>query len=301
MATDFGDDGSIPGWSRVTGIWLGGAIDVLTHTSDPPAYARRTLGPRWTTPPGPKPIRGWPRGSADNLHNSDTQALRDTDNCVSAIVYRPTANCAVMVVAATDVDEAESVWRPVLGQRLRIVQNRWSKGQLAAVTDELVAHWADWTIGAVTGLVDEDSQSQVEATVLRVVPAMAAWATAVPQGLLQINPTLRPTKSAPAILRTDPRPQPVRPDRLTFPNRDRHPAAPRSTNHVLYGVSLEGGSAAQLPSTSSPSSVRSPGGHPGTGSRRAFAAMTHSSSPTCRVINECIGTPTYRMDADLIL
>ncbi|SDO59919.1 hypothetical protein SAMN04515671_1444 [Nakamurella panacisegetis] len=196
VATDFRDDGSIPGWATVTGIWLDGVIDVLEQTPVPPASARRTFGPRWVTPPGPKPVGGWPRGSAEDLYKVDTQALREDENCVSAIVYRPHSNRAVMVVAATDVGMAESMWRPVLGRRVLIVQSQWSKGQLAAVRDELVENWDDWTIGLVSEVVDEHSQTRVEALILRVMPAMAAWARAVPDGILQIHPTLRPDLQA---------------------------------------------------------------------------------------------------------
>jgi hypothetical protein len=203
VATDFGDDGSIPGWAGITGIWLGGVIDVLAQTPVPPASARRTFGPRWITPPGPKPICGWPPGSADDLYEVDTQALREDENCVSAIVYRPHENSAVMVVAATDVDEAESLWRPVLGRRLQIVQSRWSSPQLTALGDELAVHWNEWAIGLVSQVVDEHSQTRVEAIMLRVMPSTAAWARAVPDGILQIHPTLRPA-TRPAGLSQNP-------------------------------------------------------------------------------------------------
>lgn len=45
----------------------------------------------------------------------------------------------------------------------------------------------------------------------------------------------------------------------------------------------------QCPSMSRPGSVCSVGGQPGTGMRRALAAMTQSSPPTWRVMNECAG------------
>lgn len=192
IGTEHNEDGAIPGWATVTGIWLGDAIQVLTQTSTPPGTARRTFGARWITPPCAPPDEGWPAGSQDELFAIDMQALRDADNCVKTVMYRPRPDSVVMVVVAVDVAEAERVWRPVLGSRLCIVQSRWSNRQVEQVRADLHAHWHDWTISSFGGPAAQDAQVHVTAEVLRVMPGLAVWAREIPEGLFDVNPALLP-------------------------------------------------------------------------------------------------------------
>jgi hypothetical protein len=190
VATEHNENGCIPGWATVEGTWLGDFIQVLTQTSTPPASARRAFMPQWVTPPCAPPEEGWPAGSQDELVTIDMRALRDADNCVTTVVYRPRPDSVVMVVTAVDVAEAERVWRPVLGSRLCVVQSRWSKRQLEKVRADLRSQWDDWTISSFGSPVGEDGQTYVAAKLLRVTPDLAAWARDIPEGLFEVDPTL---------------------------------------------------------------------------------------------------------------
>lgn len=146
------------------------------------------------TPPCPPPPGDWPAGSAQDLFKTDLKFLIDADNCVSTVMFRPRPDSVVMVVVATNTEEAEAAWRPVLGPRLCIVRSRWTKGQLDQVRDDLVSRWEEWTISAIGGPIAEDAQRSVDALVLRVMPGMAAWARDLPDGLFHVTPTLRPDR-----------------------------------------------------------------------------------------------------------
>jgi hypothetical protein len=192
VATEYGPDGSIPGWATITGVWLGDAIEVR-HQS--PRRPGRPRSADWTRPPCPPPAGGWPTGmnggETENL-TFDLGDLQDTGAAVTVVIFRPGQNQAVLVVAASDPAAVESRLRPQLGPRLCVVSSRWTKDQLDAASATLREHIHDWKISSFGHGVDHDGQAVVEVTVLRVLPEMAHWATGLPDGLPQVIPVLAP-------------------------------------------------------------------------------------------------------------
>lgn len=195
VATDFGADGSIPGWATVTGIWRGDRIAVETQSPVPPASRRPTAGPWLTRPPCPPPAGGWPVGvngrKAENL-TFDCGDLLATGAAVASAQFRPGPDQMVIVVAAADERAVERWLRPQLGPQLCVVKSRWTRGQLDAVTATLREKQEAWTANTFGESVGDDGQAYVTTTVLRVTADMADWVTALPDGLLRVSPLLVP-------------------------------------------------------------------------------------------------------------
>ena len=193
VATEYGPDGSIPGWATITGLWSGDAVEVH-HQS--PHRPPRSLRGVWTRPPCPAPAGGWPTGSnGDETEDLtfDLGDLQDTGAAVSVVVFRPGPGQTVLVVAAGDPAAVESRLRPQLGPRLCVVVSRWSRNELDHASATLQQHLHDWTISSIgNGGAAEDGQAMVEVTLFRVLPEMAPWATGLPDGLLQVIPVLTP-------------------------------------------------------------------------------------------------------------
>ncbi len=125
-------------WATITGTWTGVAITAVT--ADPLTTEARHTIPRWTDPPCPAPVGGWPPGTQEDVHRlADPAGLRDDDHMVVRILYRPGPDAVALILAAGDVGAAEKRWRPVLGDRLGVVQSRWSTADLDAVADGLLA------------------------------------------------------------------------------------------------------------------------------------------------------------------
>lgn len=187
-------------WSTITGIWVGEAIKILSHVPTSPSDRYpEPMFPDWTVPPCPAPDQGWPAGTQQDLMELDLADLRASENCVTTVTYRPRNDSVVLVVAATDVATAEEQWRPLLGARLCVVQSRWSKRQLEEVTDVLLGGWQHWAISMISRPVDDHAQSSVDTEVLRVPPDLAKWAAGLPDGILEVRPTLTPVGVSVAV------------------------------------------------------------------------------------------------------
>lgn len=191
VATDFADDGSIPGWATITGIWREDRIEVETQSPVPPASARRGPYAELTRPPCPPPPGGWPPYDGENLDFDAGDLLRN-GAAVMVAQYRPGPGRLALVVAATDTDAVEARLRPQLGPRLCVVPSRWTRDQLDATRAVLHGKWEDWTIETTGESVDEDGQAYVEATLFRVLPELADWSTTLPDDLLRVVPVLVP-------------------------------------------------------------------------------------------------------------
>ena len=183
-----------PVWSSITGIWRGDDLRVLSQRLAPPSGRPQEAFPDWSVPPCPAPEGGWPIG--DQLDLVDLDLLQSSENCVTTVTYRPRPDIVVLVIAVTDVAAAEAQWRSLVGSRLCVVSSRWSKQQLEEITARLVANYRTWGISMVSRRVDNDAQSWVEAEVLRITPDLAAWAQALPDGVLELRPTLVPLNAA---------------------------------------------------------------------------------------------------------
>lgn len=190
VATEFSDQGAIPGWTTLTGRWLGQAIAVLAQSPEPPPGTRPEQ-PRWTEPPCPVPPGGWPVGGEDTI-GQIPRDLKDSGAVVTSVLFRPAPDRVVLVVAASDVQRVEERLRPTLGDRLCVVPSRWRKDQLDEVRGVILKHWTDWDVYMMSSPTDDDAQTHIHPSLLRVLPDMASWAESLPDDILQVSATLRP-------------------------------------------------------------------------------------------------------------
>jgi hypothetical protein len=173
--------------ATVTGVWLGDAIQVQDQSPDGPAAPVHV---EWTTPPCPAPDGGWPRGKPDDNLVFDLGELQTDGTAVSVVIFRPSAEQAVLVVAADDVEAVRTVLVPQLPGRVCVVPSRWSRAQLDQVRVHLDEHWADWYLDVWGERADEHGQLAIEVELLRVTNALADWADTLPDGLLTLVPSL---------------------------------------------------------------------------------------------------------------
>ncbi len=197
VATDFGEDGSIPGWATVTGVWRGDQIEVEGQSPVPPAPQRRGPWTRMTRPPCPPPPGGWLTGvngpEAENL-DVDPGDLLTSGAAVTLAQFRPGPDQLVIVVAAADEEAVEAWLRPQLGPRLCVVRSRWTRAQLDAAYAVLRDKWGDWTADTFGEGTDDDGQAYLETRLFRVLPEMANWAAGLPDDLLRVSPVLTPAR-----------------------------------------------------------------------------------------------------------
>jgi hypothetical protein len=131
----------------------------------------------------------------DNL-DFDLGDLEATGAAVTVVIFRPSANQAVLVVAAADPAAVEARLRPQLGQRLCVVLSRWTKRDLDLVCGHLRDHWDDWDIISLGVTASEEAQAQVTAKLARMLPQTAAWVATLPPGILSLDPWLVPARAS---------------------------------------------------------------------------------------------------------
>ena len=192
VPTEFGPNNAIPGTATIGGIWLGDAIEVQSQS---PAGAPHHAAPEWTTPPCPPPVGDWPHGEPDHNLDFDLGDLQTSGAAVSVVIFRPSSDQAVLVVAASNVDAVETALRPQLPDRLCVVPSRWTRAQLDEVHAHLDEHWDDWTLDIIGPHADERAQPSIHVELVRVTAALADWADALPTGLLTLWPSLSPPSS----------------------------------------------------------------------------------------------------------
>jgi hypothetical protein len=127
----------------------------------------------------------------DNLE-FDLGDLEDTGAAVTTVIFRPSDDQAVLVVAAADIPAAEALLRPQLSDRLCIVPSRWTREQLDAVQEQLTVMWDRWGIYGFGTLCDEQAQASITVALLRVTDDIADWAAGEPDGLIALEPCLAP-------------------------------------------------------------------------------------------------------------
>jgi hypothetical protein len=76
-----------------------------------------------------------------------------------------------------------------------VVPSRWTKHEIEAVHGHLRRHWEDWNIYQSGVTASEDGQALVTASLTRVLPEVAAWAAALPAGVLNLTPWLVPARA----------------------------------------------------------------------------------------------------------
>lgn len=186
-------DGRIDGWATVGGEWLGPGIRV--EGQDAQARPGRDI-PRWTRPPCPPPPSGWPRGHARENLDFDSGDLVTTGAAVTFVLFRPSDDQTVLVVAAGDPAAVEAQLRPQLGDRLCVVASRWTKAQLDDAFGHLRARFKPWQIYKAGPQVDEDAQASIGANLVAVTGEIATWANDHPPGLVSLEPWLTPVQRA---------------------------------------------------------------------------------------------------------
>ncbi len=184
----FERDGAVEGSAMVTGSW---AADRLRVERQDLYVPPRPENPNWAVPPCPPPEGGWPRqtGRQTDL-DCDLGDLRETGAAVTTTIFRPSADQAVLVVAAADPEAVEAQLRPQLGQRLCVIPSKWTKAELEAVSAHLLAHHDAWNLYAWGPTSTDDGQALITARLTRVLPEIATWAVSLPAGILALEPWL---------------------------------------------------------------------------------------------------------------
>lgn len=191
VADRFDEAGAVEGWATVTGVWSGEQLRI--ERLGAPAAEPATPA-RWVTPPCPPPEGGWPTVHRRGELSYDVGDLADTGAAVAVTVFRPGEDQAVLVVAAADQAAVEARLRPQLGTSLCVVPSRWTKGQLDDVRDDLSRRWQQWDLYRLGPQNGADGQAHIAARLVRVLPQVAAWAAAVPPGIVVLQPWLTPRR-----------------------------------------------------------------------------------------------------------
>jgi hypothetical protein len=178
----------VPAYVSVVGTWRDGSIEVEEQSADIPA--REPWADR-TDPPCPPPPGGWRHGALD--FDLDYGDLESSGAVVTRVIFRPSADQEVLVIAATDVDAVTRQLSPQLPNQLCVVPSRFTSAQLDEVRDVLLAHWREWRLETCsTGSTDPQAQPFATAEPFRVTPDLAEWADTLPAELLRLNPAIRP-------------------------------------------------------------------------------------------------------------
>ena len=184
--------GSIEGTATLAGRWVAGEFHVEHQT------ANRLHGPppdpEWTVPPCRAPVQGWPDGPLPPFDRGDPGA---DGTIVTITIFRPGATQQVAVVAAGDVEAADSRLRPQLGQHLCVVPSKFSRSELDATRADLERQ-GRWQVFATGESTDEQGQPLVKVGLTRVIPEIAAWAAQWPDGLVHLEAWLRPSRARPS-------------------------------------------------------------------------------------------------------
>ena len=118
--------------------------------------------------------------------------LESSGAIVHPVIFHPSADQEVLVVATTDVDAVTRQLYPHLPNQLCVVPSRFTSAQLDEVRDVLRAYWRQWRLESSGTSADAQAQPYITAQLFRVTAEMAEWADTLPQGLLRLHPALAP-------------------------------------------------------------------------------------------------------------
>ena len=189
VPTDFGPDGSKPGQITVVGAWHHGTIDVQSQS---PVRLHGRPTPRWSVPPCPAPPGGWPHGPALEKLTDQVEDLLKHESVVSVADFRPSSTQTVLVVASLDVPAVQRLLRPALPGRVCVTHSRWTRAQIADVRGHLRTAFRAWSIDSIGESATEAGQAVVVVTLMRVTQTVADWADSVPDGLVDLDPSITP-------------------------------------------------------------------------------------------------------------
>jgi hypothetical protein len=193
LAHRYDRDGSIEGLTTVYGVWRGDRVRIDRQTDEP----LEPSSPIWSDPPCAPPPGGWPQGTnggfVDNL-DFELGDLEETGAAVTAVIFRPSEDQAVLVVAATDIAAVEARLRPQLRDRLCVVPSRWTREQLDDAQGHLMSMAERWRVWQFGPRCDEQAQATMSATLVQVTDEIAGWVAGQPDGLISLDPWLVPTR-----------------------------------------------------------------------------------------------------------
>ena len=124
-----------------------------------------------------------------------TPSQKVTVNRPSVVMFRPSDDQVVLVVASNEPERTEAQLRPQLGARLCIVPSRWSRQQLDAVRSDLHDQWREWRLDLMFGHHDDRAQASVRVELMWITAELADWADSLPDGLLTLVPSLAPASA----------------------------------------------------------------------------------------------------------
>jgi hypothetical protein len=185
--------GEIEGLAAVRGVWSGESVHV--ESQGPPKSKQRVFE-SWVTPPCSPPEGGWPEvvRRGDITFDYELRDLEETGQIVAQTIFQPAENRPVLVVAAADVHAVEAILRPQLGDSLCVVPSRWTKDQLEAIRGDLEENSDRWSLREMGPRHLEDGQVRLRASLTRILPEIAEWAAPLPEGILDLDPWLRPSE-----------------------------------------------------------------------------------------------------------
>jgi len=182
-----------PGFVSVVGTWRGDIIEVEEQSTDIPALEPLA---RWTDPPCPPPRGGWRRDVVTFELDFDLGDLQASGAIVDQVIFRPSPDQEVLVVAAGDVDQVIRRLSPKLPDQLCVVPSRFTRAQIDELYDVLHAHWQAWRLESFGTGADAQAQPFVMVEPFRVTAEMAEWADTLPSGLLRLRPAISPAQQA---------------------------------------------------------------------------------------------------------
>ena len=131
---------------------------------------------------------GWRHGPVDL--NFDLGDLQSSGAMVHPVIFRPSEDQEVLVVAATDVDAVTRQLSPKMPRQPCVVPSRFTRAQLDEVYDVLLANWRDWRLESFGTSSDEQAQPFIATMMFRITAEIAEWADTLPEGLVRLDPTL---------------------------------------------------------------------------------------------------------------
>jgi len=172
----------------VTGTWHDETIRVDDQgTVSYPARSHREF-----VPPCAAPVGGWDAlGSSTDI--PELESLRASGAIVRDRWRHMSGGAVVLIVAASDVDLVERILGRRLPRRLCVVASRYSADQVHEVEARFATRHRDWQFevwGA--GGLDQDGQPYAFAELMRVTDDLADWADTLPDGLLELRPSMTP-------------------------------------------------------------------------------------------------------------
>lgn len=188
----FDKDGALEGFATLHGWWDAGVVQVTEQ--GPPQWAVDRYQ-QWGDPPCPAPTGGWPHG-AENENLELPDELVNDPAVVTLLMVRPSATQVVLTVVSSDPEGTWATWSPVFPGRLCVVEARWPSAKVEMLVNQAqsrMAQFQAYQAGPGTGA---GCQPVVILHVVRVLPALAAWAADVPDDLLEVHAWLHPRRQS---------------------------------------------------------------------------------------------------------